>query len=356
VATLSLSSITFSNHTIVPPPFQTSFATTVDLRPATNLLVAINATLNTSTGLLTWTFTSLDPLTNQPPTDPTVGFLPPGGDGGVLFSVTPVQGLATNTQISNQATIVFDLNPPMSTATWSNALDNTAPTSHVLALPSMENAVSFPVTWSGTDVGAGVQDYNIYASDNGSPFTAFQSNTASTSAIYTGQPGHTYRFFSIARDLVGNVEMKTAAAEATTSVPANKASTITSAATATFSFGTAASFTVTPTGFPVATITESGALPAGVMFVDNHNGTATLSGTATTAGTFPLTLSAANGVGTATQPFTLTVTQSTKHCKEEDDDCKHHRDRDDRRDHGEHDRDNHDREHQKRDIDDESRR
>ena len=72
------------------------------------------------------------------------------------------------------------------------------------------------------------------------------------------------------------------------------------------------SFTVTTTGFPTPTVSESGALPGGVTFTNNGNGTATLSGTPTAAGTYPLTLTAANGVlPNATQSFTLTVNQAT---------------------------------------------
>jgi hypothetical protein len=190
----------------------------VDLRPTNNLLVQINAGLNASTGVLTWQFTSLDPATHQPPTDPSAGFLPPGGIGSVFFTVMPKHGLATNTQIQNQASIVFDVNPPMSTATWVNTLDNTAPTSHVVALPSIENSFNFPVQWTGTDVGAGIQDFTVNVSDNGGPFTAFQVNTTATSATFSGQDGHTYGFYSIARDLVGNVESGKTSAEATTRV------------------------------------------------------------------------------------------------------------------------------------------
>ena len=55
---------------------------------------------------------------------------------------------------------------------------------------------------------------------------------------------------------------------------------------------------MTTTGFPTATLSETGALPTGVTFVDNGNGTATLAGTpaAGTGGTYPLTITAANGV------------------------------------------------------------
>jgi len=67
---------------------------------------------------------------------------------------------------------------------------------------------------------------------------------------------------------------------------------------------------VSTAGTPTPSLTETGALPGGVTFKDNGNGTATLSGTpaAGTAATYPLTLTATNGVGTAaTQNFTLTV-------------------------------------------------
>ena len=93
-------------------------------------------------------------------------------------------------------------------------------------------------------------------------------------------------------------------------VPATQAPTITSAPAATFVVGTAGRFTVTTIGSPTPAITESGALPSGVTFTVNGNGTATLAGTPAAAsnGTYPLTFTAANGVvPNATQNFTLTV-------------------------------------------------
>jgi hypothetical protein len=68
--------------------------------------------------------------------------------------------------------------------------------------------------------------------------------------------------------------------------------------------GAAGTFTVTASGNPAPTISETGALPSGVSFASG-----VLSGTATTAGTFPITFKATNGVAPdATQSFTLTVT------------------------------------------------
>ncbi|MBV8128825.1 MAG: hypothetical protein JO114_14350, partial [Planctomycetaceae bacterium] len=87
--------------------------------------------------------------------------------------------------------------------------------------------------------------------------------------------------------------------------------TITSADHTTFTVGQAGSFTITTTGNPTAAITETGALPAGMTFTDNHDGTATLAGTPQpgTAGTYSLTFTANNGFS-ATQTFTLTVNQA----------------------------------------------
>ena len=88
----------------------------------------------------------------------------------------------------------------------------------------------------------------------------------------------------------------------------NQAPAITSASSTTFTVGAAGSFTVNATGIPSPSIGETGALPAGVTFIDNGNGTGTLSGTPIATGTFSISFTAQNGVGSpATQTFTLTV-------------------------------------------------
>jgi hypothetical protein len=90
----------------------------------------------------------------------------------------------------------------------------------------------------------------------------------------------------------------------------NPAPVITSAPTATFGVGEAASFTITTTGSPAPLLSISGTLPPGLSFVDHENGTATISGTPTfmAQGTYPLTITAHNGNGPdAVQTFNLTV-------------------------------------------------
>jgi hypothetical protein len=83
---------------------------------------------------------------------------------------------------------------------------------------------------------------------------------------------------------------------------------IASADHATFVVGQPGTFTITA-GDPPA-ITETGALPNGVTFTDNGDGTATLAGTpaAGSEGDYPIAITANNGIEpNATQAFTLTV-------------------------------------------------
>ncbi len=222
--TLALGSIFFGTTTITPPAATNVYNTVSSIN--SSLSVKIAGSLNQQTGLLKWTFTTIDPSTGLPPTDPTVGFLPPDvngivGQGGVSFTVAPASGQATGVQIANTASVVFDANAPINTPTWTNTLDVNAPTSAVQALPATEAASTFNVTWSGTDVGSGIASYDVYVSDNAGPFFQWQSSTTNTSASFSGASGHTYGFYSIARDNAGNVEAPKSAAEATTQVIAS---------------------------------------------------------------------------------------------------------------------------------------
>ena len=88
------------------------------------------------------------------------------------------------------------------------------------------------------------------------------------------------------------------------------APSISSAPWTVFALGADGSFTVTASGDPTPTLDESGPLPSGVLFTDNGDATATLTGAAAagTLGTYPITITAANGVGAGvTQAFLLVV-------------------------------------------------
>jgi hypothetical protein len=238
------------------------------LRPALDLIVAIDASLEKTTGLITWHFLSLDPLTGQFTEDPVAGFLPPNvtppeGDGSVAFTIEPT---VTDIPICNQASIIFDVNEAILTPEWCNTVDTTPPSSQVLALAPTQSSPTFTIEWSGTDAGAGIADYTVFVSENGEAFVPFVTDTTATSAPFTGQPGTTYAFYSSARDALGHVEAPPATPDAETmiddpAVPTETAppvatSTPTRAPTATAS-ATALPDTPTPTAAPTRTSTDT---------------------------------------------------------------------------------------------------
>jgi Bacterial Ig-like domain (group 3)/Divergent InlB B-repeat domain len=284
LSTFSFGPIYIAGQTLIPPQ-GTAYATTVDLRPGNNLLVGVDARLDLKTGGVTWKFTSIDPSTGLPTTNPTVGFLPPGATGSVFFTVMPKQGLATETQVQNQATVVFDALSPIATPTWLNTVDATAPSSHVQPLPSTVTD-NFAVQWLGTDVGSGIQGYTIYVSVDGAAFTAWLTNTTSASATFAGQAGHTYGFYSIAIDEVGNVEPMKTSPEASTEVVLLATKT------------TVQSSSISPPAGQSVTLTATVSGPTGTAIIPT--GTVTFLSGATTLGTATLNTS---GVATLTTPL-----------------------------------------------------
>src|SRR5262249_391980 len=67
-------------------------------------------------------------------------------------------------------------------------------------------------------IGSGIAFYDVFVSDDGGAFTSFKTHTTQTSATFNGQVGHTYSFFSVATDNVGNVQPTPTSAQATTQV------------------------------------------------------------------------------------------------------------------------------------------
>jgi hypothetical protein len=222
-STLQFTGFGFGQQNITLPPGLFHYQTTLDLRPqGIDLLVPVTLDENRVTGVVTVKFESLDPITNLPPDGVNDGFLPVDdvagdGQGYFTYSVQPKAGLATGTQITEQTSIVFDSNASVQTPVALNTIDAGTPSSSVSPLASQSNA-NFTVNWSGTDDigGSGIASYDIYVSDNGGDYSQWQSATSATSATYMGQAGHTYRFYSVARDNVGHVELAPLTADATT--------------------------------------------------------------------------------------------------------------------------------------------
>jgi RHS repeat-associated protein len=224
LSTFQLGNIGFGSTIIAVPAGLQTFSTMVSI--SSTLSVDVTANLDAATGIVTWTFTSIDSTTGDVPSDPLSGFLPPdttppNGEGFVDYTVLAKANSPTGTAINAQATVVFDDNAPISTALITNTIDAGAPTSTVAALAASQTSPNFVVSWSGQDDanGSGIASYTLFVSDNGGAFSPVLTTT-NTSTVFEGTLGHTYGFYTIATDNAGNSQPVPSAAQAQTTVPA----------------------------------------------------------------------------------------------------------------------------------------
>lgn len=140
--------------------------------------------------------------------------------------------------------------------------------------------------------------------DGGGTYAAIPGATSTTLSVAASLAQSGYRYAATFSNSSGTVTTLPATLTVTLTP------TITSAAGASFTTGSAGSFTVTTNGSPVPGLSTSSTLPAWLTFTDNGDGTATIAGTPIVGagGSYPIAITAANGsLPDATQPFVLTV-------------------------------------------------
>jgi hypothetical protein len=287
-STFQLGNIAFGDTVIDVPAGQMSYSTQVDLTATLGIDVDVTADFNPVTGLATWTFTSIDPTTLDVPSNPLEGFLPPDkvageGEGFVNYSILPKASATTGTPINAKATVVFDANTPLSTANFLNTLDVGPVTSQVTPLPAQSPA-TFTVSWSPTDApgGSGIATYNVFVSDDGGAFKPFVTSTTATSASFTGQVGHTYGFYSVATDHVGNVQPTPTASQAKTTV--SQSSPVVVATTTTLSSSVSSTVFGQSVTFTAVINTQAAELPLPTGMVSFLDGSNLLANVAVNAG------------------------------------------------------------------------
>jgi|GEM_PF-1049315 len=237
-------------------------------------------------------------VTNNGNNTATLAGNPSLGEGGTyVCTLTASNGFGAN------ATQSFTLNlglPPTFTSAANTTF--TVGTAGSFAVTTTATPATTSITQSGTLPSGVTFVYN----GPGTPLTGTLAGTpaAGTGGVY---PITLTAANGIAPNTVQNF-----------SLTVNQAPAITSANSTTCVVGAACSFTVNATGYPVPAIARGGAaLPAGMTYVDNGNGTGTLAGTPTLASnavnTYALTFTASNGVGApAAQPFTLNVVKANQ--------------------------------------------
>ena len=170
----------------------------------------------------------------------------------------------------------------------------------------MRSPFDFTVTTAGYPTTAIVESGSLLT---GVTFTDNGDGTADLAGTAAAGTAGSYPITITASDEPGSPAVQSFTLTVTS---ASSAPAITSATSDTETFGVPFSFTVNTTGYPAPTLTKRGALPSGVSFLDNGDGTATISGTPANAavGVYTLTITAKSSAGKATQVFTLTVTKA----------------------------------------------
>jgi Putative Ig domain/Beta-propeller repeat len=288
--------ITFTATNGVTPDATQSFTLAVDEAPAITSGAATTFTVGTA-GTFTLTATG-----TPAPTLSETGALPSGvtfNAGTGVLSGTPAAGTGGTYAISFKATnTAGNANQPF-TLTVDEAPSITSAPSTTFIVGA---AGTFTVTTKGFPAPAlsetGVLPSGVTFVDNGDG----TATLAGTPAAGTAGP---YTLNIKAANTVSNITQLFALG--VLQIP-----TISSTNATTFTVGTAGTFSVTTTGTPAPSIVETGALPSGVTFVDNGNGTGTLAGTAATGtgGAYAISLKATNTAGSTTQSFTLTVNEA----------------------------------------------
>ncbi len=141
--------------------------------------------------------------------------LAPNASENLLFSVKPLLGLPSGTEIKNNATIQFEIFEKVTTNSALNIIDSTPPRCLVNSLPTVSTSSTIMFSWNGTDEIGELKDFTIFVSTDGGNFTQLKQTTE-TNTTFTGENNKTYGFICIARDTAENVEVQPAVAEATT--------------------------------------------------------------------------------------------------------------------------------------------
>jgi hypothetical protein len=221
--TFSFGEIVIADSVYPVQAFAKSFSMLIDLYPRIASVVRVAGNLDTSNGVISVTFNTLDRSTLDPNEDVDLGFLPPNkgnsvGEANFSYTIGLKNTIKHGDVITNQGFIYFDQNKPIATNIYSNEIDIIAPSSSVNFLNSETTDSNFVVSWSGSDNDCGLNYYNIFVSDNDSTYKNWLANTSLTTSKYHGHRNHTYKFYSIAIDSIGNTESYSGNPDATTKV------------------------------------------------------------------------------------------------------------------------------------------
>ncbi len=188
----------------------------IDLKAEIGIIVRVFARIDPAQRKVTWTFRSISPATGTDTTNPSDGFLPlnllpPQGDGFVSYSIRAKKSAPSGSLINARARIIFDGNSAIDTPEIFNTLDSTKPLSAFASADPIPSEQKLRVKWTGDDgeIGAGLNVFDVYVSENNGRYRPWLQNTQLFEAEFPTVGAMTYDFITIARDNVGNNEEDT---------------------------------------------------------------------------------------------------------------------------------------------------
>lgn len=194
-----------------------SFIYTLDLRPGLYVVAQIQQECDPETGIVVWTITSLDPMTMEPTTDPNQGALPInyGGEGiaTFTFNINLKEPFDDGTEISNRVGIIFDLEDPVITDTWTNIVDAVKPVSHIEEVTMVADSLNF--SFVSSDNRSGVWCHKLYYRNEATEqqWQVKKAEIFGNSFRMPFDELYTTEYLVMAVDSAGNVEQKDMVAE-----------------------------------------------------------------------------------------------------------------------------------------------
>lgn len=196
-----------------------TFARTLDLRPEIYVIAQVEQDYDPATGIIQWTIQSLDPMTMEPTDDPNQGVLPVNyngnGVGFIDYSIDLKEAFADGTEISNRVGIIFDLEEPVITDTWTNTVDAVKPISHIEEVTPVADSLSF--SFVSEDNRSGVWYHSLYYRNDSTDmqWQVKKPQITENSLMLFFDDFQTTEYLVMAVDSAGNIEEKEMVAEYT---------------------------------------------------------------------------------------------------------------------------------------------
>ena len=218
--TFRLGDFGFGDYVFEVPPNLSYYSNQFDFTDSLGLVLKVLAGVDVAQNEAFWIFESVDPETGLAESLPaTAGFLPVNdtsihnGEGFVNFTIQPMVGSTTGSEIKASASIVFDDNPPILTNEDFNTIDADHPTSQLTSLQSNADSTQFQMEWEGKDVGSGLGSYILHVSTNAGPFVPTISDLKDSTYTFFGSSFNSYQFYIQSKDNVDNLERQKFTAE-----------------------------------------------------------------------------------------------------------------------------------------------